>query len=338
VSTVHVLHITNGDSAAEGIRQGAIPGDIVPWRDVLHDGPVPGGLSIDELSRVRAEYLASSGLGNMDELTEQFAKRNAALARSREYSQVILWFEHDLYDQLQLLQVLDWYASHDGKNVPLTLICIGAYPGVPKFTGLGQLTGAQMRPLLERRRRITEVELSLAATAWAAFTAPDPKQLAALARGNTAALRFLRSALVRHLEDFPQVHGGLSRTEKQLVEVVRDGMHTPFEIFIAAQEREAAPFLGDTSVWAILKHLSSGQAPLLEWQGGDFKLPGGGKPNAEFLRQTVHLTELGKEVAAGRADWVAINGIDRWLGGVHLEGRTVPWRWEERRGRLISSA
>ena len=140
---------------------------------------------------------------------------------------------------------------------------------------------------------------------------------------------------MRHLEDFPQVHGGLSRTEKQLVEVIRDGMHTPFEIFIAAQERESAPFLGDTSVWETLRYLSASEAPLLEWAGGAFRLPNGGKPGEEFQRQSVHLTELGKEVVAGRADWIAINGIDRWLGGVHLEGHSVPWRWEERRGRLI---
>jgi hypothetical protein len=26
---------------------------------------------------------------------------------------------------------------------------------------------------------------------------------------------------------------------------------------------------------------------------------------------------------------VALNGIDRWVGGVHLQGRDAPWRWDE---------
>ena len=56
-----VLHITNGDSAVGLMREGGISGDILPWRDVLHDGPVPGGLDLEALSRVRARFLADRG-------------------------------------------------------------------------------------------------------------------------------------------------------------------------------------------------------------------------------------------------------------------------------------
>ena len=31
----------------------------------------------------------------------------------------------------------------------------------------------------------------------------------------------------------------------------------------------------------------------------------------------------------GAADHVALSGVDRWIGGVHLVGREVPWRWDE---------
>jgi hypothetical protein len=32
----------------------------------------------------------------------------------------------------------------------------------------------------------------------------------------------------------------------------------------------------------------------------------------------------GGEVLEGRADHVALNGVDRWIGGVRLSGRDVP--------------
>jgi hypothetical protein len=41
-------------------------------------------------------------------------------------------------------------------------------------------------------------------------------------------------------------------------------------------------------------------------------------------------------MVAGRADWIAVRGIDRWLGGVHLQGHHTPWRRDERRGRLVA--
>jgi len=49
---------------------------------------------------------------------------------------------------------------------------------------------------------------------------------------------------------------------------------------------------------------------------------------------TVRLTDTGRAVLDGRADWIRLNGIDRWLGGVHLHGADAQWRWDAEAGRL----
>jgi hypothetical protein len=51
---------------------------------------------------------------------------------------------------------------------------------------------------------------------------------------------------------------------------------------------------------------------------------------------TMVLTSAGREVLDGAADRVAACGIDRWLGGVHLEGRRA-WRWNARAGHLVDA-
>jgi hypothetical protein len=51
----------------------------------------------------------------------------------------------------------------------------------------------------------------------------------------------------------------------------------------------------------------------------------------------VELTELGETVRKGEADFVALNGIDLWLGGVHLEDKNNLWRWDEQSGTLVFS-
>jgi hypothetical protein len=43
----------------------------------------------------------------------------------------------------------------------------------------------------------------------------------------------------------------------------------------------------------------------------------------------LRLTAAGARVLAGEADHVELNGIDRWIGGVHLHGHRVPWRWDD---------
>jgi hypothetical protein len=43
----------------------------------------------------------------------------------------------------------------------------------------------------------------------------------------------------------------------------------------------------------------------------------------------LRLTAAGGRVLRGQADHVALNGIDRWVGGVHLRGPEARWRWDE---------
>ena len=72
-----------------------------------------------------------------------------------------LWFEHDLLDQLQLLQLLDWFAAAPVPSAKLGIVCIGTFPGVEAFRGLGQLRPAQMGTLLHQRAPVTPLQLDL---------------------------------------------------------------------------------------------------------------------------------------------------------------------------------
>ena len=148
-----MLHVTNGDSTVESMWQAHVAGDIVSWGDVLHEGPVPA-LAAAELRPVRAAHLATmdastasgraaaplaaeveAGLRARDERLE------AAVAAGER---VVLWFEHDLYDQLQLLQIL---AGLPDRPAGVELICIGSFPGRPGFAGLGELEPEELATL-----------------------------------------------------------------------------------------------------------------------------------------------------------------------------------------------
>ena len=137
--TKHWLHITNGDSASNTIEKCGVQGQVLPWRDVLHDGPVPGHVSRERLSDERARFLADPLFGGYQRVRADFAERDELLNRAGEFDEVVLWFEHDLYDQLQILQILDWLADLDLGSTRLSMICIDAFPGIEPFYGIGQL-------------------------------------------------------------------------------------------------------------------------------------------------------------------------------------------------------
>jgi hypothetical protein len=53
----------------------------------------------------------------------------------------------------------------------------------------------------------------------------------------------------------------------------------------------------------------------------------------ESLRRTVAITDAGRSVLSGRADRVALCGLDRWFGGVHLRPGNL-WRWDDETQRI----
>jgi hypothetical protein len=336
-----VLHITNGESAAIGLRRSGISGVTLSWRDVLHDGPVPAGPSLERLSEVRARFIAGRGWSSYEDALEEFRSRDGVLRRFRSEHEVVLWFEHDLYDQLQLLQVLDWLAGQERGETSLTLVAIDSFPGVASFQGLGELTPAQLAWLFPYRRPVTAAILALARAAWDAFRSPDPTAIERALARDTSALPFLAGALRRHLQQFPDVANGLARSERHLLEALASGPAGPLPLFVAAQRKEEAPFMGDWSFWQSLRDLSLGAAPLVAGRdGGPFLLPDFAVDTARqpaFLDQEVALTAQGRAVLAGREDWMRLHGIDRWLGGVHLTGPEPAWRWDETRGTIVAA-
>jgi hypothetical protein len=164
--------------------------------------------------------------------------------------------------------------------------------------------------------------------------------LAELLGRETSALPFLARALRRHLQEFPAVANGLSRSETQALEALARGVTRLGDLYAAAHhEREEAIFLGDTIFAWYLEVLRQGRAPLVRSaNGGSLAMPRERADSAAFWNSHVVLTEVGRDILEGRADRVAVNGIDRWLGGVHLHGLRARWRWDDEAQRLRERA
>jgi hypothetical protein len=332
-----VLHITNGDVVADGLRAGPLPGEVLPWRDALHDGPVPGGLALDELSRVRARFVAAElALEPFEEVLREFEERDAQLRRFRRFDEVALWFEHDLYDQLQLIQLLHWFALRASAGTRLSLVCIGEYPGIRPFHGLGQLDAEQLAGLWDERREITTAQLALGDRAWESFCSERPQRIQELLREELSLLPFLRAALLRHLEQFPSTREGLSRTERQILEALQEERLDLQALFRQTQyEREERPFMGDAGFLLYVGFLTLGE-PLIEFEDGR-----GWERRTDAVEELwsrrVRLSEPGRRVLSGQVDRTRYQPVDRWLGGVHLEGEPA-WRWGHRKHEIISQA
>jgi hypothetical protein len=285
--------------------------------DALHvtNGDITAGL----LRRAGAGFLA--GVDGIDaaEVRQRFEARDRALAAGRD-ARYLLWFEADLYCQLQLTQILAALGALGVAPDRITLVCIGEYPGIAHFGGLGQLEPGQLPGLLGSAAALTPAAMELAGAAWSALRAGDPGGLGPVAASRSPELRFLGEAFDRLGREYPSTRDGLSLTERRLLAAAAaEPGATAAGVFTRMGEREPRPFLGDALGFRILDRLAAAHVPLVEAD----------PPGRVAAGTRLRVTAAGRRVLAGEADHVALNGIDRWVGGVHLHGDAARWRWDE---------
>ena len=310
------LHIVDGESTGGTLHEAGFQkdGKILVWRDALYTGPVPADLTLAQLSRVRSRFWTNG------KSRTEFVKRDATLNTYGDYDQIVLWFGRNcVLCQLSLIQVLSWLR---GKNVSATRLTWVARHG-------GEFPPEQITRIFASRRRITSAHMRLAHRAWNAFRQPSPAGFVRLVKGNPSVLPGLCSALIRLLQEYPSTRDGLSRLERYLLKEIDTRGSTKAGCAVGTVLiRES---VGDVLLFDLLRNFVRAKRPLLY-----FAKPFSGRVSSwKFSGSTLALTDTGRQVLRGKADYVAINGIDRWIGGVHLRGKRVLWRWDDKARNVV---
>lgn len=350
------LHITNGDATAELLRAAEIDEQILCWRDLLHDGPL--ALNAEGHRRGRAKYLAelvsqtTTDEVTTEQIAQDFIERDQILSELTKFDEIVLWFEHDLYDQLQLIEIC--YLLKQQRiavpNLPIFIVTIDQHSEHPFFHGLGELTPEQLLALLPDKRIVSDRQLDALADIWLPLTAPTPDKLAEAAQQTFPGWPFMTTALRRFCCEFPALETGLTLTQTYLMlsllrapdELpglafrlqrlqqsgrIKDAEQRYYQVltegasfrrlFNQLQHLEAAPFMGDLSVKLELLRLCEADLPYVEYK-----------------HERYSLTKAGREALQGMRRWYDDNNYQIWRGGVELSEQNV-WCWNQATERFV---
>ena len=317
------LIITNGDSALHQFREAGVQDAILPWRDVLHEGRVP-------LCDTRAEFhgIRASEIGRLfhqpeSEVAAGFAERDRVFANLEDHERIEIWLEHDLYDQLQLLDILDALEDAE-RGTGVYLVQADDY--------LGTQSPGEVLRFAENMQPVSLQMRHEAAQAWKFFRAGDCRALAAFAHGLTqdlTTLPWLGPALLRFLAELPDTASGLGRTQRWCLEELAGAPMPAGKLFGAICAREDAMFMGDLSFFRVLDTLASAPAPAITGLASTLREACASEDAYRaFAQSDIALTDFGRALLAGEADFIAENSIDQWFGGYRASGND-PWRWDE---------
>jgi hypothetical protein len=278
---------------------------------------------------------ANGGLVYEREL-ENLARGEERLHHTAEdYDRIVLWAEHDIWDQLFLARMLAHYAKAKWPRV-LELITVDEFPGGERFIGLGQLPAEALRLLWSTRKAVTSLQLALGEEVWAAVASDNPQHLAALARSGTPALPIMAPALHRHLRELPSVENGLGRTEHLLLQILSEGSTTLNRVLLmlttgdplsrsdkrtAERTRDSLRWIGDLGMLHVVNEMLKAEVPPLA------RTPP--SPGERWFRQQLTITDAGLAVLRAERDWHSLKPPERWVGGVHIQPGLRGWRWNE---------
>lgn len=203
------------------------------------------GLTLEQCSAERAAWLKQEGFDPDGTAQSHFADRDRQMRRLVQRDAIWLWFEDDLYDQLQLLQILNFLLR---ENLTQDQIF---YVAIPRGLHVDRMAG-----YAAAKQAVPKQAFELAALAWSAFTGPDTKPWRALAGEDTSALPHLRPAIDRLIEHYPDGPQGLNRVERTIVALLRERADAAEALFVKYQQTEQRPFLGDDVFYWYLRRLA----------------------------------------------------------------------------------
>ncbi|MBO6920038.1 MAG: hypothetical protein JJ858_16540 [Rhizobiaceae bacterium] len=325
------LIYTNGDSASSKIEDLKLADKVVPWRDILHEGPLEGIMPLAKRSEERAKFIVEFDGGNFADIHQSFKDRDKTLFYLNEYSRVELWFEHDLYDQLQLLQILN-FAHQNLEQQDFFLVQSDDY--------LGEMQDDAFRALPALSKPVTKEMKAYASNAWTALTHKTPDLLIRVM--DNPDMPFIAPAIRRLVMEYPDSQSGLPTSIFNALTLLLNGPTDIGRLFHHMQNCELAKFMGDLSFARYMDELGTCTTPVIAGHNLIYSTSKVcGRKNLDqiqtYFKQKIHLTDFGRQVMERNANHVMKNGIDRWIGGVHLTTENL-YFYDMRRVKIVQKS
>lgn len=328
------LHIRCGNDIKQSLQACGFVGDFLEVSNPFPQGPVPHFNPLDHFVRTRTQFIHQS---YSDFVPAHYIENTDSEIRNVEqtlrtlpqhYERVVLWYEHDSFDQLSKAYVYAHLAQLDLHNTVVDCVQIDRFPGVRKFIGIGQLsqTPEAILALWPQRKTVTNQELAFSARCWQAFASDDPTELWRVSQQANAPLPIMQKAMQRVLLELPWTDNGLGLSEQLALETLaQEGVLCPGEIFnLLMTELEPLPFLGDIMLVTILRSLWQGEQPAIHCVEV--------KPDAHPMeRFNLTITEHGRELLQCKQHWLETNQSNahtkRNVGGIRINPGGQNWCW-----------
>lgn len=218
------LHITNGDNFTQKLEKLQLKGEIITWREMLCEGRTETNVGSESFWKTRFEFLHKNYKVSKSWFVEKTLKEYRSLCNHKQQDQIILWFEYDLFCQVNLLAVLSWLKTYR-RHAEISLVCSGKEDDSDKLYGLGELSDEQLMNLYKNRKTLSQGDIEYADYVWQLYCSDNPIRLENLTDFEDYQFPYLADSIQAHLRRFPTIKNGLNAVENKILEIAAE--HKP---------------------------------------------------------------------------------------------------------------
>jgi len=213
-----ILHITNGGRLTKNLVELNIPGEILTWDEMLCEGPTTEIIDSESFLNQRKTFF-STVYGLEFDAEKYYADINK-LNTPENYTEIILWFEQDLFCYINLIAVIS-LLQEKKIALPLYLVSSGKDNGHAPFKVLDELSQTQLLKLYDKKIQLTAADIDTAVTLWRTYCGKDHNLLKLYIK-KTSSFLYLSNCLKAHLERFPETKSGLSVLEFNILKIIKE--------------------------------------------------------------------------------------------------------------------
>ncbi|ASZ10969.1 hypothetical protein KTO58_20540 [Chitinophaga pendula] len=316
---MNCLHVLNGDATLTQFRESGLQGQTVVCREMMCEGKVKYTTDMMAFFETRAKHLEYQYGIDMQTYHASVVTELDKLNTTPDIDEIVLWFEFDLFCQINLLFILHYLKTQKPDFHNISLVSIDHHQDIPDFRGLGMLSAKHFPQLFENRVFLEIPDLELAARAWEAYCQKDPLMLETVSHvANDGALALLGPALKAHLQRLPSKRDGLNTIQRFFLLKLAYGNYRWYDLYYLFWNEMKIYGFGDFQLDIYLQRML--RAGVIEQ-----------------VDQMVTITALGREILQGEENYLDYVPLQhRWLGGVRL--LNSPWRWDELEDKIIQVA
>ncbi|WP_420553657.1 DUF1835 domain-containing protein [Tenacibaculum aiptasiae] len=219
--TSSLLHITNGDTTTLQLKNLNFKGDIITWREMLCEGKTSVDVGSENFWKTRFDFLKSSYKVTKRKFIDYTLKEYRNLCNQKKQDEIVLWFEYDLFCQINMLAVISWLKRYR-KNQKISLVCSGKIANSEKLLGLGELSPTQLKEHFKNRAILTQDDIEYADYIWQLYCSDSPLQLENASKLNPKSpFVYLEEAIKAHLLRFPSIENGLNHIENNILKAAK---------------------------------------------------------------------------------------------------------------------